>query len=77
MVTNTAFCRYVFYHSSYDSPERLDYECLALVVSGLAYTILEQPSANPEQTTGSHIKRYAIAHNNAGQAVVIGVKMED
>ena len=48
MVTDTAFYRYAAYHSAYDTPEKLDYERLARVVSGLAPTILELAGTNHE-----------------------------
>ncbi|BCO09912.1 hypothetical protein GF1_22880 [Desulfolithobacter dissulfuricans] len=39
MVTDTAFYRYAPYHTPADTPEKLDYERLARVVTGLARTI--------------------------------------
>jgi Peptidase family M28 len=39
MVTDTAFYRYPHYHSADDTPERIDYERTARVVSGLAGVI--------------------------------------
>ncbi|MEN8257547.1 MAG: M28 family peptidase [Thermodesulfobacteriota bacterium] len=48
MVTDTAFYRYAAYHTSQDTPEKLDYERLARVVSGLLPTILELAAAKPE-----------------------------
>lgn len=41
MVTDTAFCRYMPYHTAEDTPDRLDYERLARVVHGLVPTVLE------------------------------------
>jgi hypothetical protein len=35
MVTDTAPYRYPYYHSAQDTPEKVDYERLARVVSGL------------------------------------------
>ena len=35
MVTDTAPYRYPHYHSAQDTPDKVDYERLALVVSGL------------------------------------------
>ncbi|WP_217907705.1 M20/M25/M40 family metallo-hydrolase [Desulfosediminicola ganghwensis] len=48
MVTDTAFYRYAAYHTPHDTPEKLDYERLARVVSGLAATIQELASTNQE-----------------------------
>jgi Zn-dependent M28 family amino/carboxypeptidase len=39
MITDTAPYRYRFYHTSGDTPEKLDYECLARVVMGLTDVI--------------------------------------
>jgi Zn-dependent M28 family amino/carboxypeptidase len=36
MVTDTALFRYPHYHASTDLPDKIDYECLARVVAGLA-----------------------------------------
>jgi len=47
MVTDTAFYRYDAYHTPLDTPEKLDYERLARVVSGLVPTILELATAKP------------------------------
>ncbi|MEN8198980.1 MAG: M28 family peptidase [Thermodesulfobacteriota bacterium] len=41
MVTDTAFYRYAPYHTSADTPEKINYERLARVVTGLVPTILE------------------------------------
>jgi Zn-dependent M28 family amino/carboxypeptidase len=41
MVTDTAFYRYAPYHTPTDTPEKLDYDRLARVVTGLASTILD------------------------------------
>ena len=41
MVTDTAFFRYEYYHTSQDTPEKLDYERLARVTGGLAEVVLE------------------------------------
>ena len=39
MITDTAPFRYPFYHSLEDTPDRVDYARMALVVDGLAHTI--------------------------------------
>ncbi len=41
MVIDTAFYRYSPYHTPADTPEKLDYERMARVVTGLARTILD------------------------------------
>ena len=41
MVTDTAPFRYPHYHEPTDTPDKLDYDRLALVVSGLEKTIAE------------------------------------
>jgi hypothetical protein len=41
MITDTAPFRYPHYHSATDTPDKLDYDRFALVVSGLEKTILE------------------------------------
>ena len=41
MVTDTAPFRYPFYHSPEDTPDKIDYDCLARVVSGLQTVISE------------------------------------
>jgi hypothetical protein len=41
MVTDTAPFRYPYYHSSHDTPDKLDYDRLALVVSGMEKVIQE------------------------------------
>lgn len=53
MVTDTAFYRYDAYHTPQDTPEKLDYERLARVVSGLVPTILELAAGKIEQDHGS------------------------
>lgn len=40
MITDTAFMRYPYYHTAQDTPEKLDYESMARVVTGLARTIV-------------------------------------
>jgi Zn-dependent M28 family amino/carboxypeptidase len=40
MVTDTAFMRYPYYHTAQDTPDKLDYESMARVVTGLAKTIV-------------------------------------
>lgn len=47
MVTDTAFFRYDAYHTKADTPEKLDYERLARVVSGLVPTILDLAGTKP------------------------------
>ena len=39
MITDTAFMRYPYYHTAEDTPDKLDYESMARVVTGLAKTI--------------------------------------
>jgi len=39
MITDTAFMRYPYYHTAEDTPDKLDYESVARVVTGLARTI--------------------------------------
>jgi Zn-dependent M28 family amino/carboxypeptidase len=39
MITDTAFMRYPYYHTAQDTPDKLDYESMARVVTGLAKTI--------------------------------------
>jgi hypothetical protein len=46
MVTDTAPFRYPYYHTARDTPDQLDYDRMARVVSGLEKVILEL--ANPE-----------------------------
>src|SRR5439155_26941562 len=41
MVTDTAPFRYRFYHTPQDTPEKLDYECMAQVVAGIASAVIE------------------------------------
>ncbi|MFH1615699.1 MAG: M28 family peptidase [Planctomycetota bacterium] len=41
MVTDTALFRYPYYHSPEDTPEKIDYDCLARVVFGLEGVIAE------------------------------------
>jgi hypothetical protein len=41
MVTDTAPFRYPHYHSSTDTPDKLDYDRFALVVSGMEKMIAE------------------------------------
>ena len=45
MVTDTAFYRYPYYHSSEDTPDRLDYASMARVVEALARTFERLASA--------------------------------
>jgi hypothetical protein len=47
MVTDTAYNRYRYYHTAFDTPEKLDYRCMAQVVDGLAQTVIrlaDEPS---------------------------------
>jgi hypothetical protein len=39
MITDTAFMRYPYYHTSEDTPDKIDYQSTARVVAGLARTI--------------------------------------
>jgi len=39
MITDTAFMRYPYYHTAQDTPDKLDYDSMARVVTGLARTI--------------------------------------
>ena len=41
MVTDTAFYRYPYYHTAQDTPDKLDYDRLALVTKGLCRAIGE------------------------------------
>ncbi len=41
MVTDTALFRYRHYHTEDDTPDKLDYEALARVVTGLAKVVEE------------------------------------
>jgi Zn-dependent M28 family amino/carboxypeptidase len=45
MVTDTAPYRYPYYHTSLDTPDKVDYERLARVVHGLELTFLALDSA--------------------------------
>ncbi len=47
MVTDTALFRYPHYHAATDTPERIDYERLARVVSGLAAVTADLAEAGP------------------------------
>ena len=40
MVTDTAFHRYPYYHTAHDTPNKLDYTSMALVVKGLTGAII-------------------------------------
>ncbi|MFC5461714.1 M28 family peptidase [Massilia niabensis] len=40
MITDTAFMRYPYYHTDQDTPDKLDYESMARVVTGLSKTIV-------------------------------------
>jgi hypothetical protein len=40
MITDTAFMRYPYYHTTQDTPDKLDYESMARVVTGLSKTII-------------------------------------
>lgn len=41
MITDTAPYRYPYYHSAFDTPDKLDYDRLARVVGGLEFVIAE------------------------------------
>ena len=41
MVTDTALFRYPYYHSPEDTPDKIDYDSLAIVTSGLQSVILD------------------------------------
>ena len=45
MVTDTALFRYTHYHSSADTPDKIDYDRMARVVAGLAETITAMANA--------------------------------
>ena len=47
MITDTAPFRYPHYHATTDTPERIDYERLARVVSGLAAVTVDLAEAGP------------------------------
>ncbi len=36
MITDTAFYRYPYYHTAFDTPEKLDYERMARLAQGLS-----------------------------------------
>jgi hypothetical protein len=46
MITNTAPFRYPHYHTSADSPDKVDYDRLARVVSGLEQVIRQWAHGN-------------------------------
>jgi hypothetical protein len=48
MVTDTALFRYPYYHSPYDTPDKLDYERMARLVAGLEKTINDLAEAQQE-----------------------------
>jgi Zn-dependent M28 family amino/carboxypeptidase len=41
MITDTAFFRYAYYHTRQDTPEKIDYDRLARVTTGLSQVIVE------------------------------------
>jgi Zn-dependent M28 family amino/carboxypeptidase len=45
MITDTALFRYGFYHTDYDTPDRIDYDRLARVTEGVAKVIAELANA--------------------------------
>ena len=47
MVTDTALFRYPHYHTPADSPDKVDYDRLARVVSGLGRVIRDWAQARP------------------------------
>ena len=69
MVTDTAFYRYDAYHTPQDTPEKLDYERLARVVSGLVPTILELAVVKPGRSPSSPTRGHAMAHNEGGPRI--------
>jgi hypothetical protein len=52
MITDTALFRYGFYHSAMDTPEKVDCERLARVVSGLARVVAEI-AGRPSRTSSA------------------------
>lgn len=40
MVTDTAFYRYPYYHSTLDTAEKIDYQCMAILTHGLYHAVL-------------------------------------
>jgi hypothetical protein len=42
MITDTASCRYPFYHSHKDTPERINFPALAQATEGIIKALLEQ-----------------------------------
>ncbi len=66
MVTDTAFYRYDAYHTAQDTPEKLDYQSLARVVSGLLPTVLELAGSQPEHTLGARQKSGAKGVKSSG-----------
>ena len=49
MITDTAPFRYPHYHSTADTPDKVDYDKLARVVSGLEQVITEWALAQPAE----------------------------
>jgi Zn-dependent M28 family amino/carboxypeptidase len=47
MITDTALLRYPYYHTPADSPDKVDYDRLARVVSGLERVIRDWAQAHP------------------------------
>jgi hypothetical protein len=47
MVTDTAIFRYPHYHLASDTPDKLDFKRLALVVDGLRYVIEDLTRVSP------------------------------
>jgi Iap family predicted aminopeptidase len=52
MVTDTAPFRYPYYHSATDTPDKLDYDRFALVVSGMEKVIEDLAGARPDNSRG-------------------------
>jgi hypothetical protein len=52
MITDTAPFRYPHYHTSADSPDKVDYERLARVVSGLEAVIRSWAQARDARAEG-------------------------
>jgi hypothetical protein len=46
MITDTALFRYKFYHTAGDTPDKVDYERTARVVSGLRNVVMELAGGN-------------------------------
>jgi len=51
MITDTAPFRYIYYHTRYDTPDKIDYDCLARVVSGLVHMTVDLANASTKAKT--------------------------